>query len=109
MSSANLPGNQPAIFAGSNEGDFALLSIPDSGSPWYIHNIWSHGHVGVVRSLLWDKENGVLISGGEDSKINTWLPSTEPEDVEMMQVDSPPRKRDMDWDDDREVRLHIWQ
>ncbi|KAF8900022.1 WD40-repeat-containing domain protein [Mucidula mucida] len=109
VSSANLPGNQPAIFAGSNEGDFALLSIPDSGSPWYIHNIWSHGHVGVVRSLLWDKENGVLISGGEDSKINTWLPSTEPEDVEMMQVDSPPRKRDMDWDDDREVRLHIWQ
>jgi hypothetical protein len=63
------------VFVGSNEyvcsdscmvqaevhsrGDIALLSnanlsVPDA--PWYLHNIWTNGHLGVVRSLLWDEE-----------------------------------------------------
>jgi hypothetical protein len=43
----------------SSRGDVALLSnanlsVPDA--PWYMHNLWANGHVGVVRSLLWDEE-----------------------------------------------------
>lgn len=42
-----------------SRGDVALLSnanlsVPDA--PWYLHKLWTNGHVGVVRSLLWDDE-----------------------------------------------------
>jgi len=30
------------------------------------------GHVGVVRSLLYDEEENVLVTGGEDGKLNMW-------------------------------------
>jgi len=30
------------------------LSLP--GAPWCLHNLWTNGHVGVVRSLLWDED-----------------------------------------------------
>ena len=78
----------------SFRGDIALLSnvnisVPDA--PWYLQKLWTHGHVGVVRSLLWDEEvgsvpsyllslsdirfsfqNHTLVTGGEDGKINSW-------------------------------------
>jgi len=105
-SNPNTPGNL-GVFVGSNEGDIALisnanLSVPDA--PWYLHNIWSTGHVGVVRSLLWDHENNVLVTGGEDAKINVW-PSLSPEyqpDDDSMDVDSISRKRNLDRDDEQE-------
>lgn len=40
-------------------GDVALLSnanLSASGAPWYLHNLWANGHVGVVRSVLWDDQ-----------------------------------------------------
>ncbi|KAF9246848.1 WD40 repeat-like protein [Melanogaster broomeanus] len=54
------------VFVGSNDD----LSNPTA--PWTIHSMWAGGHRGVVRSLYWDDEHGVLVTGGEDSKINTW-------------------------------------
>ncbi|KIY71827.1 WD40 repeat-like protein [Cylindrobasidium torrendii FP15055 ss-10] len=102
----SLPDGQAAIFTGSNEGDVALLTNSDMGQPssqWYIHNVWSHGHVGVVRSLLWDKTHGVIVTGGEDSKLNVWLPNSGGDEMEQdggafMDVDSPSRKRrETDW------------
>ena len=72
----------PSIFTGSNEsgilnlrnqhflmvsyrGDIALLSnmnisVPDA--PWCLHKLWTHGHVGIVRSLLWDEDVGSVSS-----------------------------------------------
>lgn len=43
----------------ASRGDIALLSNADlstPGAPWSLHNIWSNGHVGIVRSVLWDEE-----------------------------------------------------
>ncbi|KIJ70375.1 hypothetical protein HYDPIDRAFT_65519, partial [Hydnomerulius pinastri MD-312] len=67
--------NALGVFVGSNEGDVALITGRDQSNadaPWTIHSAWAHGHTGVVRSLHWDEEHGVLVTGGEDSKINTW-------------------------------------
>ncbi|KAG5731985.1 WD repeat-containing protein 89 [Termitomyces sp. T112] len=92
------------VFAGSNEGDISLLSnanLAVPGAPWYLHNTWSLGHAGIVRSLLWDHESNVLVTGGEDTKINVW-PSLSPEvqsDDGAMDVDLNPRKRHLDQDD----------
>jgi hypothetical protein len=107
-------------------GDVALLSnvnitVPDA--PWYLHNLWTNGHVGVVRSLLFDEEvrgcflfwywcdqnvtrhlsqNRVIVTGGEDSKINIWprsLTEVHTED-DSMDVDSSSRKRGLDREDE---------
>ncbi|CAL1701580.1 unnamed protein product [Somion occarium] len=67
--------NELDVFVGSNEGDIALLTrsdFSDPQSPWLLHRTWTTGHVGVVRSFLWDESNNVLLTGGEDSKINVW-------------------------------------
>lgn len=50
-----------AFWLGSVRGDIAMLSnmntsVPDA--PWCLHKLWTHGHKGVVRSLLWDEEVG---------------------------------------------------
>ncbi|KAK0498357.1 WD40-repeat-containing domain protein [Armillaria luteobubalina] len=97
------PNGDLAIFTGSNEGDLALLSNSDlstQNSPWLLHKIWSNGHTGVVRSLLWDENNQALLTGGEDGKINAWSFRSSSED--SMVVDTSPRKRNMDWEDDHE-------
>ncbi|KAG5645772.1 hypothetical protein DXG03_005309 [Asterophora parasitica] len=101
----NTPGAL-GVFAGSNEGDIALLSnanltVPDA--PWYLHNIWSTGHVGVVRSLLWDHQNNVLVTGGEDAKLNVWPGLTPDADDDSMAVDdSNVRKRALERDEEQE-------
>uniref|UniRef100_A0A8H7XZ04 WD40 repeat-like protein n=1 Tax=Psilocybe cubensis TaxID=181762 RepID=A0A8H7XZ04_PSICU len=104
------------VFTGSNEGDIALLSnmntsVPDA--PWCLHKLWTHGHVGVVRALVWDEKNQTLVTGGEDGKINAWPiqpvdldPGAKEEDNEddsddAMQVDPKPRKREYEADGDR--------
>jgi hypothetical protein len=100
-----------------SRGDFALLSNTDlsiPAAPWQLHNIWSNGHVGIVRSVLWDEpvrildfvlfeglmnvsaQNNVVITGGEDSRLNAW--SIE---GDHMNVDRPSRKRSFGEDDDQ--------
>ena len=32
------------------------MNISTQDAPWCLHKLWTHGHVGVVRSLLWDEE-----------------------------------------------------
>ncbi|KAJ4490235.1 WD40-repeat-containing domain protein [Lentinula aciculospora] len=65
------------VFVGSNEGDIALLSNSDLATPqspgqWSLHKVWSTGHEGIVRSLMWDEQNQVLVTGGEDGKLCVW-------------------------------------
>ncbi|KIK42840.1 hypothetical protein CY34DRAFT_12132 [Suillus luteus UH-Slu-Lm8-n1] len=63
------------VFVGSNEGDVALLSssnVADSSAPWTINSVWAKGHAGVVRSVFWDENHEILVTGGEDSKISAW-------------------------------------
>ncbi|KAG6896871.1 hypothetical protein C0992_005562 [Termitomyces sp. T32_za158] len=92
------------VFVG---GDLSLLSnanLSVSDAPWYLHKTWSQGHVGIIRSLLWEHENNVLVTGGEDAKINVW-PSLSLEaqlDDRAMDVDMNPRKRSYDRDDEQE-------
>ncbi|KZT72690.1 WD40 repeat-like protein [Daedalea quercina L-15889] len=67
--------NDLNVFVGSNEGDVALLTrstFKDPSAPWLLSHTWQQGHVGVVRSMLWDEENNILLTGGEDSKLNAW-------------------------------------
>lgn len=101
------------LFVGSNEGDIALINSSDlssAGAPWRTRAVWSTGHVGVVRSHLWDERNNVLLTGGEDSKLNMWpgppVEALQPD--EGMNIDSPPRKRDYDveMDDGSETLDH---
>jgi len=96
------------VFVGSNQGDFALLSnsnLSTAAAPWSLRNTWTNGHAGIVRSLLWDEQNEVIVTGGEDGKINVW---TYPASDSAMEVDSSPSsarkrdKRDMDWEDEHE-------
>ncbi|KAF6762413.1 WD40-repeat-containing domain protein, partial [Ephemerocybe angulata] len=109
--------SQLRVFVGSNEGDISLISTPqplqkaapsprkrksksiaDAGvAPWCLHTSWTHQHVGVVRALLCDEKNGVVVSGGEDARLHVWrdpcagrleYAGEEAEDVEMgMDVD----------------------
>ncbi|KAH7878679.1 uncharacterized protein C8R40DRAFT_1167403 [Lentinula edodes] len=98
-------------------GDIALLSnrdlsTPQSSAQWSLHKLWSTGHEGVVRSLLWDEKDQVLVTGGEDGKICVWPGLSQGglggrgvvvEDESAMDVDSDlgnkrSRSRDMDWD-----------
>ncbi|KAJ6567269.1 WD40-repeat-containing domain protein [Mycena vulgaris] len=92
------------VFTGSNQGDIALLTNPNltvPAAPWSLCNTWTNGHTGIVRSLLWDEQNELLITGGEDAKINVWACPTSQQDDSAMEVDSSPsRKRDMDWEDE---------
>ncbi|KAI0824673.1 WD40 repeat-like protein [Trametes gibbosa] len=67
--------NDLCLFAGSNEGDIALLTkstFSDPDVPWLLQRTWTTGHVGVVRAALWDERNNILLTGGEDSKLNVW-------------------------------------
>jgi len=96
-----------AVFVGSNEGDVALLSssnIADSSTPWTINSVWAGGHAGVVRSVLWDENHEVLVTGGEDSKIITWrCPFPEhslASDNSALDIDSADLKRERDDDMD---------
>ncbi|OJA12671.1 hypothetical protein AZE42_10141 [Rhizopogon vesiculosus] len=96
-----------AVFVGSNEGDVALLSssnVADSSAPWTINSVWAGGHAGVVRSVLWDENHEVLVTGGEDSKIITWRCAF-PEhsltsDDSALDIDSAVLKRERDDDMD---------
>ncbi|KAL4082095.1 WD40-repeat-containing domain protein [Scleroderma yunnanense] len=98
-----------AVFVGSNEGDAALitnsdLSKPDA--PWTLRSVWTGGHAGIVRSILWDEDNDVLVTGGEDSNILTWRGPEcytlgHGDEGETMQVDSPTLKRE--WQDTADV------
>ncbi|TEB29398.1 WD40 repeat-like protein [Coprinellus micaceus] len=67
------------VFVGSNEGDVSLLSSSNPlrrrkklVKPWYIHSSYTHSHVGVVRALFVDERNGLIVTGGEDAKLNIW-------------------------------------
>ncbi|KAI0774019.1 WD40 repeat-like protein [Fomes fomentarius] len=67
--------NDLGIFVGSNEGDVALVTKPtfsDASAPWLLQRTWTTGHVGIVRAAFWDEANNVLLTGGEDSKLNVW-------------------------------------
>ncbi|KAH8829788.1 WD40 repeat-like protein [Flagelloscypha sp. PMI_526] len=70
-SSPNVP---LGVFVGSNEGDIALVStsVVDASASWTLERVWTNGHMGIVRCCLWDEENGILFTGGEDAKLNIW-------------------------------------
>ncbi|KAH6915545.1 hypothetical protein BKA70DRAFT_1259249 [Coprinopsis sp. MPI-PUGE-AT-0042] len=80
-----------STFVGSNEGDVALISTPNPlpvssknkpqhtnpiVKPWNLHTTYTHNHSDIVRSLLVDEENGVIVTGGEDSKLCVWKDET---------------------------------
>ncbi|KAG2151741.1 WD40-repeat-containing domain protein [Suillus cothurnatus] len=97
-----------AVFVGSNEGDVALLSssnVADPSAPWTINSVWANGHTGVVRSVFWDENHEILVTGGEDSKISAWrcpVPAQfsgldkSVRDENMMDMDSAILKRERD-------------
>lgn len=67
--------NDLSIFVGTNEGDIARLSrstFTDPDVPWLLTDTWTSGHSEIVRAVLWDESNNVLISGGEDSRLSAW-------------------------------------
>ncbi|KAJ3748832.1 WD40-repeat-containing domain protein [Lentinula detonsa] len=115
-SSSSITGDLD-IFVGSNEGDVALLSnsslmFSQTSAEWSLHKLWTTGHEGIVRSLLWDAQDQVLVTGGEDGKICVWpglspgglgggrgVPlEADPMDVDSSHNTKRARTGDMDWD-----------
>ncbi|KAF8121322.1 WD40-repeat-containing domain protein [Boletus edulis] len=76
------------VFVGSNEGDVALTTssnLADATAPWTVHTVWAGGHSGIIRSLYWDEEHDVLVTGGEDSKIIAWrIQNPDPSDISTL-------------------------
>ncbi|KAH9927131.1 WD40 repeat-like protein [Epithele typhae] len=64
--------NALCVFVGSNEGHISLVSHPTFDDPWLLHRTWTHAHAGVVRAVHWDETAGILLTGGEDGKLNVW-------------------------------------
>ncbi|KAF5363563.1 hypothetical protein D9756_000957 [Leucocoprinus leucothites] len=90
------------VYTGSNEGDAALITPPTLTSPdplvnsignWTLHSLWQRHHVGIVRSILPDDANGVIITGGEDGNIHLWKDNMAMSPHDSMNVD-----QDMDMD-----------
>ncbi|KAJ7179505.1 WD40-repeat-containing domain protein [Mycena filopes] len=92
------------VFVGSNQGDIALLRNPNlaaPAAPWSLCSTWTNGHTGIVRSLLWDDENELLLTGGEDGKINAWkIPASTEQSADS--ANGVGSSRDMDWEDEHE-------
>ncbi|KAL1946579.1 hypothetical protein VTO73DRAFT_14683 [Trametes versicolor] len=68
--------NDLCLFAGSNEGDVALITkqtFSDQNAPWILQRTWTTGHMGIVRAAMWDESNNILLTGGEDAKLNAWV------------------------------------
>jgi len=96
-----------AVFVGSNEGDVALMSTTDHSpaAPWSLHRLYTAGHAGIVRSILWDEVNNILITGGEDARLNAWAnPPLDPDAslITMMDVDA---ESEVEADDAADVDL----
>ncbi|TFK92972.1 WD40 repeat-like protein [Polyporus arcularius HHB13444] len=90
------------IFAGSNEGDIALITRPtfaDPNAPWVLERTWTTGHAGVVRAALWDEGSNILLTGGEDSKINVWTAKGSSESVVLTKRGNDVDPMDIDEDD----------
>ncbi|KZP21757.1 hypothetical protein FIBSPDRAFT_860340 [Athelia psychrophila] len=98
------------VFVGSNEGDVALITssnLSSASAPWSLERVWTHGHVGVVRSFLYDEPNNVLVTGGEDSIINAWScpplginrPKAEDMDIDMDGGSPAAASRKRAWDE----------
>ncbi|TBU39158.1 WD40 repeat-like protein [Dichomitus squalens] len=104
--------NDLCVFAGSNEGDVALITRPtfaDPSAPWVLQRTWMTGHIGVVRAALWDERNNVLLTGGEDSKLHVWnAPAATPEIISLGKSkrvnDVDPMDVDEDGDSNRKKR-----
>ena len=65
----------PLLHRTGSEVASAAVQAParfDSPTGWELCRSWVGGHTGVVRSVMWDSENEILISGGEDSQLRIW-------------------------------------
>ena len=88
-----------------SRGDVALVSPHENGTRWALEQIYSKNHSEIVRCALWDEKNGVLLTGGEDAKINIWSSpvSVRESPPNRPSMDSPSRKR-IDSSNDQIVR-----
>ncbi|KAG8723533.1 hypothetical protein FRC09_002897 [Ceratobasidium sp. 395] len=66
--------NALGLWCGNNKGDIGLVSVQDTLS-WRLDRVLSGGHTGIVRACTWDPVSHVLITGGEDSRLNLWSTS----------------------------------
>ncbi|KAI0698608.1 WD40 repeat-like protein [Cytidiella melzeri] len=104
--------NDLSVFVGSNEGDIALITKPaifDVDVPWAMERLWKLGHTGIVRSMLWDERNNILLTGGEDSKLNAWPCPPYTSDLPL---DQGSGKRESDYNEmdiDEEDRSPDWK
>jgi hypothetical protein len=107
------------ITSASARGSFSLVSPTPTGSSedtrigaWMAHGSFNGPHSGVIRSVYWDEDASILLSGGEDGTLCAWpCPPTASDGAEMevggglggrgvvreesveMDVDSPKAKR----------------
>ncbi|KDQ08847.1 hypothetical protein BOTBODRAFT_37541 [Botryobasidium botryosum FD-172 SS1] len=84
-SSSTSPWNTSELtfWMGNNSGNVGIATVKED-STWQLHHILSGGHEEVVRCVLWDAENSVVVTGGEDARIATWSgPAPETADAAM--------------------------
>ncbi|OCB84533.1 WD40 repeat-like protein [Sanghuangporus baumii] len=81
-------------------GDIALVSPHQSDDQWSLEQLYTRGHSEIVRSILWDEDAGLLLSGGEDARLIVWSsPVQFSQNGTGHHVDmdvEPPQKREFD-------------
>jgi len=99
LSTPGLPGDS-LLLGGTNQGTFGLIEFTQRNVPatgWHLKSVLS-GHEGVVRSAFWDQNRHVLVTGGEDSKLNVWN-VVHLQDAMDVDEEVPTRKRMFDSDE----------
>ncbi|GJJ07195.1 hypothetical protein Clacol_001395 [Clathrus columnatus] len=76
--------NSPILYFGSNQGDVALTTISDlssRGKTLKLRESLAGGHIdAVVRSVLYNKPNELLLTGDEEGRLNAWKIQNNPID-----------------------------
>ncbi|KAJ1550682.1 WD repeat-containing protein 89 [Nowakowskiella sp. JEL0078] len=63
-------GQRLYLWGGSNEGNLSTLHV--GLNQLSLINCLNGGHSEIVRSVLWDIHNGIVLSAGEDGQICYW-------------------------------------
>jgi len=86
----------------------------DGQGTFSVSHVWSGGHGGIVRSVLHDKDAGVLVSGGEDANICLWRYARDASEEQSMEIDdsdfrpNESRKRQYREREQEHVSIRSW-
>ncbi|RIA89208.1 WD40-repeat-containing domain protein [Glomus cerebriforme] len=64
--------NRLYLFAGSNTGNISMIHV--NANELQLCQTFNGGHSEIVRSICWNPQTNIFLTGGEDSKLCLWGP-----------------------------------